>query len=175
MTASAHTAATERGSAWEQFAPLYDEHHEHLYRVALLLCHGDRAAAEDATAEAFIKVHTAWAEGRVEQFFPYARQTLVNHVIGQARRQQVANRYLRRETADGRGSRGTEEHVVDSDATFALLQKLPVGQRTAVVLRFYEDLPYDRIAAAVGVSVGTAKSQVSLGLARMRELMGVES
>ena len=114
----------------------------------------DRAAAEDATAEAFIKVHTAWAEGRVEQFFPYARQTLVNHVIGQARRQQVANRYLRRETADGRGSRGTEEHVVDSDATFALLQKLPVGQRTAVVLRFYEDLPYDRIAAAVGVSVG---------------------
>ena len=66
MTASANTAATERGSAWEQFAPLYDEHHEHLYRVALLLCHGDRAAAEDATAEAFIKVHTAWAEGRVE-------------------------------------------------------------------------------------------------------------
>ena len=164
MTVSAQTAAAERGSAWDQFAPLYDEHHEHLYRVALLLCHGDRAAAEDATAEAFIKVHTAWAEGRVEQFFPYARQTLVNHVIGQARRQQVANRYLRRETADGRGSRGTEEHVVDSDATFALLQKLPVGQRTAVVLRFYEDLPYDRIAAAVGVSVGTAKSQVSLGL-----------
>ena len=50
-----------------------------------------------------------------------------------------------------------------------------MGQRTAVVLRFYEDLPYDRIAAAVGVSVGTAKSQVSLGLARMRELMGVET
>ena len=96
MTASAQIAAAERGSAWEQFAPLYDEHHEHLYRVALLLCHGDRAAAEDATAEAFIKVHTAWAEGRVEQFFPYARQTLVNHVIGQARRQQVAHSLMTR-------------------------------------------------------------------------------
>lgn len=162
--------------SWEQFAPLYDEHHERLYRVALLLCHGDRAAAEDATAETFIKVHTAWAEGRVDHFFAYARQTLVNHVIGQVRRKQVADRHLGTESGDVRGgSVSTEDQVADGDATFAVLRQLPLGQRTAVVLRFYEDMPYDRIASTVGVSVGTAKSQVSLGLARMRELMGVAS
>ncbi len=173
MSASAQSTP-ERGYGWEQFAPLYDEHHEHLYRVALLLCHGDRAAAEDATAEAFIKVHAAWAEGGVDHFFAYARQTLVNHVIGQARRQHVADRHLARGRGDHRGVRSAEDHVVDTDATFKLLQQLPLGQRTAVVLRYYEDMPYDRIAATVGVSVGTAKSQVSLGLARMRELMGVQ-
>jgi RNA polymerase sigma factor (sigma-70 family) len=174
MSVSAQTTP-EREYGWDQFAPLYDEHHEHLYRVALLLCHGDRAAAEDATAETFIRVHQAWVEGRVDNFFGYARQTLVNHVIGQARRRNVANRHLAKESADRRGDRSTEERVVDSEATFELLQQLPLGQRTAVVLRFYEDMPYDRIAAAMGVSLGTAKSQVSLGLTRMRELMGVQA
>jgi RNA polymerase sigma factor (sigma-70 family) len=156
---------------WEAFAPLYDEHHERLYRVGLLLCHGNRASAEDAVAETFIKVHKAWAAGKVENFFGYARQTLVNHVLGQYRREQVAQRYAAASTGDLRGERHAEDDVVDTNATFALLEELPPRQRAAIVLRFYEDLPYEQIAAVLEVTVGTVKAQVSTGLQRLRSMM----
>jgi RNA polymerase sigma factor (sigma-70 family) len=61
--------------------------------------------------------------------------------------------------------------VVDAASTFELLGHLPPRQRTAVVLRYYEDLSYEQIAEAMDVSVGTAKAQVSVGLQRLRELM----
>lgn len=157
---------------WDDFAPLYDEHHARLYRVALLLCHGSAAMAEDAVAETFIRVHRAWAEGKVENFFPYARQALVNHIMGLFRSQQVAMRHAGRQVADQRGERTVEDSIVDAATTFDVLERLPLRQRTAVVLRYYEDLSYAQIAATMGVTVGTAKAQVSVGLQRLRELMG---
>ena len=172
------TVPAPTGRTWDDFAPLYDEHNARLYRVALLLCHGSKAAAEDAVAETFIKVYKAWSEGRVDNFFGYARQTLVNYVLGQYRREQVAQRYNAAQGGDLRGARGTEDHVVDNSTTFELLQQLPPRQRAAVVLRFYEDLSYEQIAGALDVTIGTVKAQVSVGLQRLRALMeddGIDS
>lgn len=163
-------APIERG--WDEFAPLYDEHHERLYRVALLLCHGAEAMAEDAVAETFLRVYPAWADGRIDNFFAYARQTLVNHVMGQYRSDQVATRYAGMERGDGRGERPIDESIADASTTFQLLEQLAPRQRTAVVLRYFEDLSYDQIASTMGVTSGTAKAQVSVGLQRMRTLMG---
>ena len=165
---------TDSAGGWDAFAPLYDEHHERLYRVALLLCHGSQAMAEDAVAETFLRVYPAWAEGRVANFFSYARQTLVNHVMGQYRSDQVATRYAGRQRGDARGERPIDESIADASTTFQLLEQLAPRQRTAVVLRYFEDLSYDQIAATMGVTTGTAKAQVSVGLQRMRDLMGEE-
>jgi|HigsolmetaAR202D_1030399.scaffolds.fasta_scaffold24990_2 RNA polymerase sigma factor (sigma-70 family) len=163
----------ERG--WDDFAPLYDEHHERLYRIALLLCHGSQPMAEDAVAETFLRVYPAWVEGRVEHFFAYARQTLVNHVMGQYRNEQVASRYAGTQRGDGRGGeRLLDDSIADASTTFQLLAQLAPRQRMAVVLRYFEDLSYEQIAALMGVSVGTAKAQVSTGLQRMRDLMREE-
>lgn len=160
---------------WDEFAPLYDEHHERLYRVALLLCHGSEAMAEDAVAETFLRVYDAWAADRVEKFLPYARQTLVNHIIGQFRNEKVASRYVGTQRGDERGERSIDESIADASTTFELLEQLAPRQRTAVVLRYFEDLPYEQIASAMGVTIGTAKAQVSVGLQRMRTLMGQDA
>jgi RNA polymerase sigma factor (sigma-70 family) len=159
------------GGGWDEFAPLYDEHHERLYRIALLLTHGASAAAEDAVAETFIRVYRVWGEGRVDNFFPYARRTLVNQIMGTYRGEQVATRYAGVQSGDLRGEQALEDAVVDTASTFELLGQLPPRQRTAVVLRYYEDLSYEQIAEAMSVTVGTAKAQVSVGLQRLRELM----
>jgi RNA polymerase sigma factor (sigma-70 family) len=159
---------------WDDFAPLYDEHHARLYRIALLLTHGATAAAEDAVAETFVRVYGAWADGRVDNFFPYARRALVNQIMGVYRGEQLATRHAAVQSGDQRGERALEDSVVDSAATFELLAQLPPRQRTAVVLRYYEDLPYEQIAATMDVSVGTVKAQVSTGLQRLRELMDRE-
>jgi RNA polymerase sigma factor (sigma-70 family) len=160
------------GRGWDEVAPLYDEHHERLYRVALLLCHGSTAMAEDAVAETFLRVYPAWAEDRIDNFFSYARQALVNYVMGQYRSDQVATRYVGTQRGDERGERPFDESIADASTTFQLLEQLAPRQRTAVVLRYFEDLSYDQIASTMGVTSGTAKAQVSVGLQRMRAMMG---
>jgi RNA polymerase sigma factor (sigma-70 family) len=52
------------------------------------------------------------------------------------------------------------------------LAALPPRQRTVLVLRYFNDLPEAEIADALGCSVGTVKSQVSRGLARLRDIAG---
>ena len=170
MTKASATDEPASVGGWDDFAPLYDEHHERLYRVALLLCHGSSAHAEDAVAETFVRVYPVWVEGRVDNFFPYARRALVNYIMGIYRGQQVATRHAGVESGDLRGERALDDSVVDAASTFELLEQLAPRQRTAVVLRYYEDLPYEQIATTMDVSVGTAKSQVSVGLQRLREL-----
>jgi RNA polymerase sigma factor (sigma-70 family) len=163
----------ERG--WDEFAPLYDEHHERLYRLALLLCRGRTHVAEDAVAETFISVYRVWSTGGVDDFGAYSRRALVNHITGRARREQVAARYLAKQPRDGAIRGADDERIVENAATFELLGQLPPKQRAAIVLRFYEDLPYEQIATELGVSVGTVKAQVSTGLQRLRLIIGTEA
>jgi len=156
----------ERG--WDEFAPLYDEHHERLYRVALLLCHGDTALAEDAVTETFLRVFDQWKHGKVETFFPFARQVLVQQVLGDRRDGRAAPR---RTARDRSGGSRHDPSITDASSAFQLLEQLAPEDRTAVVLRYFEDLSYDQIASTMGVSSGTAKAQVAVGLQRMRSMM----
>ena len=155
---------------WDEFAPLYDEHHERLYRVALLLCHGSEPMAEDAVAETFLRVYPAWAEDRIDNFFAHARQTLVTEVMARYRSDRVA--------APGAGTprsdRPVDDSIADASTTFQLLEQLDPHERTAVVLRYFEHLSYDQIASTMGVTAGTAKAEVSTGLRRMRDLMAAD-
>jgi RNA polymerase sigma-70 factor (ECF subfamily) len=57
------------------------------------------------------------------------------------------------------------------EAIDAALQKLPENQRTAIVLRRYEDLSYEEIAVLLGVSVGSVKSLLFRARTTLRELL----
>jgi RNA polymerase sigma factor (sigma-70 family) len=155
---------------WDAFARLYDEHEARLYRFARLLLPGQAALAEDAVADTFIKVHRAWFDGRVDNFFGYARQTLVNHVMGMFRRQQTSERYLAAVRAEPEpGERPLDDTVTDARTVFDALATLPDRRRTAVVLRYYEDLPNDEVAEIMGISVGAVKAHLFAGLGQLRQ------
>ena len=49
------------------------------------------------------------------------------------------------------------------------LGKLPEAQREAIVLAYWGGLTADQIARRAHVPLGTAKSRIRLGLARLRE------
>ena len=51
------------------------------------------------------------------------------------------------------------------------MNRLTPRQRAVLVLRFYEDLTETQAAAALGISPNTVKSQVRVGLQRLRELV----
>lgn len=48
------------------------------------------------------------------------------------------------------------------------LSRLPEGERAALGLAYYEDLPHGAIAALLGIPLGTAKSRVRSGVGRLR-------
>jgi RNA polymerase sigma factor (sigma-70 family) len=55
------------------------------------------------------------------------------------------------------------------------VRSLPPRQRTALVLRYYEDLSEAETAELMGCSVGTVKSQVSTALDKLRDRVGVDA
>jgi len=62
--------------------------------------------------------------------------------------------------------------AVDTADHVALVQglaALPIRSRAAVVLHYYADLPVAEVAAVMGTSQNTVKSQLRTGLVRLRE------
>jgi RNA polymerase sigma factor (sigma-70 family) len=55
----------------------------------------------------------------------------------------------------------------DRRAVLAAVARLPVRAREILALRYYLDLPYEEIAATLGVSRGTVSSTISRALATL--------
>jgi RNA polymerase sigma-70 factor, ECF subfamily len=60
-------------------------------------------------------------------------------------------------------------------ATDEAMRHLPGRQRAAIYLRFYEDLPYETVAVAMGIPAVTARSLVHRGLKRLAAALGEET
>jgi RNA polymerase sigma factor (sigma-70 family) len=63
---------------------------------------------------------------------------------------------------------GPADLVGERAALLAALRQLPPRQRAVVVLRYWNDLTDVQIAAALGCSAGTVRSQLSRALATLR-------
>jgi len=61
-----------------------------------------------------------------------------------------------------------EEYDGVRDALWSAVSELPDRQRAVVVLRYYEQLSEQETAEALGVSVGTVKSQASRAIGTLR-------
>lgn len=56
----------------------------------------------------------------------------------------------------------------------ALLAHLNAQQREAIELRYVHDFPYQTIADMTGVPLGTIKSRISIGMQKLKEIIGGE-
>jgi RNA polymerase sigma-70 factor (sigma-E family) len=137
-----------------------------LLRSALVLT-GNQADAEDLLQVALAKIYRAW--GRIHDraaLDAYVKRVMVNTQISWWRRRRVEE-YPTDEIPD----QAVADHAVGSDLQDIVrraLDRLPTRMRTAVVLRYYEDMSEPEIADALGVSLGTVKSTVSRAVAKLR-------
>lgn len=133
-----------------------------LLRTAYLLTR-DHALAEDLLQTALTKAWFAWRriDGHPEA---YVRRILVTTYASWWRRRwngEQAHETLPERAVD----------PADAEASHDLWQamtQLPRRQRAVVVLRYFEDLSVAETAAALEVSEGTVKSQLSKALAKLR-------
>lgn len=158
------------GTDADSFASVFNAHHRRAVRLAYLLT-GDHHQAEDIVSDAFAKVYVQWRKGRVNDVGSYLRRAVANESNSRLRRRYLERREASKRSGDDRGVRMVDEHAADHDEVWQAIQRLPERMRQAVVLRYYEDLSEAETADILGCSVGTVKSQVSRGLARMQQLL----
>jgi RNA polymerase sigma-70 factor (sigma-E family) len=137
-----------------------------LVRLAFGLT-GDRWAAEDIAQTALARAYVAWRRvSRADNPDAYLRRILVNASHHRFRRRRVTEQPgdLPEMPVDG-----PADLVGERAALLAALHQLPPRQRAVVVLRYWQDLTDAQIAATLGCSPGTVRSQLSRALAKLRE------
>jgi len=152
-------------SRHDGLAELHRRYYPELVRLAFALT-GDWSLAEELGQEAFVRAWRSWGSIRSQQSAPaYLRATVIN-LARTSLRSRLREIRAWREAA----TRRQAEAAVSPDVLRALA-RLPPRKRACVVLRYYLDLSEADTAAALGISVGTVKSQTARALARLRPLL----
>ncbi|MEU5950102.1 SigE family RNA polymerase sigma factor [Micromonospora sp. NPDC047465] len=145
------------------FREFVDARYMDLLRIAYLLT-GSAHEAEDLLQGSLVKVMRRWK--RIDDPVAYLRRVMVNQHIS------VWRRYRAREVITAsppdRSLGDVADGVAQRHALDAALRSLSPRTRAVVVLRYVADVPEAEVAATLGCSVGTVKSQASRGLARLR-------
>jgi RNA polymerase sigma-70 factor (sigma-E family) len=143
-----------------------------MYRTALAIT-GDRAGAEDACQAAFAKAYAAWPRVcAADHPDAYVRRMVVNEVLGTRRSAWWRRERPHADVGEPPPRPSVEDGVVDRSTLWDAVADLPPRQRAVIVLRYYEDLSEEQIAATLGCSRGTVKSQASAALGNLRRATG---
>lgn len=149
----------------ELVARLFREEGSSLVRLARLFV-DDRNAAEDLVQEAFIRLARSAGEVRDRsRAAAYLRSIVLNLARDHNRRGFVSLRHHL--PFDERRASVEDEIAVRDDQRQVLeaLRDLPYRQRDCLVLRYYQELGVDDIAATLGLSRNSVKTHLQRGLA----------
>lgn len=161
-----------RADLEEQFRSFAAAQAAPLRRFGFLLC-GDWHLAEDLVQSALVKIYQAWPRiQRRDVVDRYARQAVLRCWLDERRRP-----WRRTEQRDGVVPDVYDDAVDPAAASqgawtrevvLRALAEVPPRQRAVLVLRYWEDRPVAEVAAMLGCSEGTVKSQASRGLVTLR-------
>jgi RNA polymerase sigma-70 factor (ECF subfamily) len=140
---------------------------------------GVPAVAEEVAQEAFVR---AW---RYAGGYDPRRGPVLSWLLTIARNAAIDVVRLRREypyqpealtemlSAADPGDAGLADRLADADRLRTALRALPRDQATAVLLATFWGLTAMEIAEREGIPLGTAKTRIRLGLARLRDRLEV--
>ena len=165
LDASSPVPADDTGGTGETaetaVAALFQARYVDMVRLAVLLGADD---AEDIAQEAFARLLTR--HGTLRD--PGAALAYVRSTICNLTRKRWRHSLVVRSRTPAMPDEASPEHTAilheDHREVLAALASLPARKREAIVLRYWLDLSDGEIAAVMGVSAGTVKSQLSKGM-----------
>jgi RNA polymerase sigma-70 factor (sigma-E family) len=164
---TARTALPGEDTAADVVTSLFRAHGLDLIRIAVLLT-GDQGTAEDIVQDAFLGLHRAMPRLRDDgRIAGYLRVSVVNGCRSALRARRRA--LLVRLEPDPPAWSAESAVMADEDrrAVLAALGRLPLRTREVIVLRYFLDLPHEKIASTLGISRGTVSSTISRALERL--------
>jgi len=161
------------------FCSLAERYARRIYLLAFHYCRNAQDA-EDLSQEVWLKAYQALAGFRSESsFYTWLRRITINAFLNHQRsssfRQQSQTTVIEFIDSDFGTvfkSRSTSAEAVYNKVLFesvmSALAELTPTQRLMFMLRHYEGMSYDEIAAAMNCSAGTVKKGVSRAIAKLR-------
>jgi RNA polymerase sigma factor (sigma-70 family) len=158
------TAVGERES---EYASMYAAEFTPVSRTVFLILH-DRQRAEDITQDAFIQLYSHWGQvSRYERPGAWVRRVAI----------RLAVRHQKRERTRAVIERSAEPPSIPQPADidlFHAMRQLPVAQRAALVLFYYEDRPLAEVASILGWTLSAAKVNLMRARRRLGTLLDEE-
>jgi RNA polymerase sigma-70 factor (ECF subfamily) len=163
------------------FKLLVDRYKQKAYYIALGLV-GDHDDASDLSQEAFIRIYNARKSyDRSRPFFSWFFTILSNlarnHLKKRVVRQEFA-RHARDEYDPKQNSPTAPDVFIEANETrtavWAAIDKLSFDHREVIILRHFEDMPYDEIARLLDIPIGSVMSRLYYARKKLRELLGDE-
>src|SRR5262245_52912340 len=153
------------------FEALYQRYAADVFRFALYLS-GNRAGAEDIASETVVRVWTVRDNLRAPTVKAYLFAIARNLYLQDRRR-----RWRRSELSDAMADGGPGPHAeaasrAELAAVLAALQSLPEIDRAALLMRAQDQMPYEEIAATLGLSLPAARVKVHRARVRLATLCG---
>lgn len=159
-----------KGGDATAFATLVRAESPAAYRLALSIVRSP-VEAEDAVQDAFLRAWRDIGSLRDVDLWPaWFRRLIVRSALDQTRRRVRVREVDLDLVADLPGLEPAI-HPADRLELIAAFHRLPHDDRAILALRFFADLEMADAAAALGVSLGTAKSRLHRALGRFREQM----
>jgi RNA polymerase sigma-70 factor (ECF subfamily) len=154
-------------------AVLFDRHKARLFAFLYHLV-GDRATAEDLLGETFLRLYQARARYRSGNgFTPWLFAIARNLALGELRRRGVAARAQQRlilETPADSCADALDQEAMATKVR-AALAGLPEEQRSALVLKEYQQMDYREIAQVLGCSEQAARARTYRARLALREAL----
>ena len=143
---------TDAGALFKKYAP-------DVFRFALYLS-GNRAEAEDITSETFVRAWTSPEPIQAATVKAYLF-TIARNLFLQELRKKPRQQDLDEQLRDPQPDPATQaEQKAELHRVLVKLQALPEVDRTALLMRALEGIPYEEIARTLKISLAAAKVKV---------------
>jgi len=173
--------AAAKGGDVRAFNQLVRQYQSLAYNVAYRIL-GDADASADATQDAFLSAYQGIGKFRGGSFKAWILRIVTNACYDQLRYKQRRPSTSLDELTEGFDGSLLVPADTEDPEDFALRQELgrtiqhgietlPPDQRVAVVLSDIQGLSYQEIAEVMGTSLGTVKSRLSRGRAKLRDYL----
>lgn len=174
-----HLIRQSQAGDLDSFNRLVELHQGPVYNLSLRLL-GQPQAAEDATQEAFLSAFQAIKRFRGGSLRAWLFRIAANACYDEMRRSRRRPATSLEALTEGAemfpspSSESPEEIALRRELAQAIsqgLSTLPPEQRLAVILSDIQGLSYEEMAQAMGSSLGTVKSRLSRGRARLSRFL----
>jgi RNA polymerase sigma factor (sigma-70 family) len=153
---------------WLDFAPWYESVADGVTRRVSAAV-GDPLLGREAAAEAFARAYERWPRvATMDSPEGWVYRVAVNICRRSWRHSMLESRALARMLPVTFVDIGDHHH----DDVYRACRRLPPRMRTAIRLRYWDDLTEYQVAERMGISQGTVSALLSTGRARLRRALG---
>ncbi len=149
------------------FAAAVDTHKAMVYSIAWNFLH-NRNTAEEVAQDVFLQLHKNWkAIQSPDHLLFWLRKTATHRSIDAARKRRAKAEVTLEETDEPTVLERVQDTMLSAYLA-RMVSTLSENQRSALILRYQEDMEVDEIAKVLDLNANTVKTHIARGLERLR-------